>query len=219
MSTTLYVNTTSAPALLNVASATNTTTSMLGVYFATSTTFTATNVVVMGGGACRLNIASMLDQVRLMDGAQLDDFLFRVVCERYRYDPETAALSPQEYAIEAARGRGHVIPGGTYQLPDGASLTVERDGNYSVSDKEARVTYKSNRNREFNEYVNVSDVLERFMQYTSQMQITRKQFLEIPIQTFLMWLIIEAARKDGDTVRDDDVKQLELALGPPMVSR
>lgn len=103
---------------------------------------------------------------------------------------------------------------GNYKLADGATLTVHADGNYEFSDKDAKVTYKSNRNRDFNQFVNVSDILEMFMKHAAGMGLDRKQFLALPIQTFLMWLVIEAAKQDGEPVPEDEVKQLELALEP-----
>jgi hypothetical protein len=101
---------------------------------------------------------------------------------------------------------------GTYKLPDGAKLTINNDLNYAIEDKDAVITYAANRHRPWNPYVNVSDVLDQFMKYAAEMNLTRRQFLNLPIQTFLMWLIIEAARRDGEVPPAEDVQQLELAL-------
>jgi hypothetical protein len=101
---------------------------------------------------------------------------------------------------------------GTYALPDGAKLTIRSDLNYAIEDKDAVITYAASRHRPFNQFVNVSDVLDQFMKYAADMDLTRQQFLGLPIQTFLMWLVIEAAKRDGEVPPADDLRQLELAI-------
>ena len=45
------------------------------------------------------------------------------------------------------------------ELPDGAKLIVDAAGNYRIEDKDAKVTYKANRIREFSPHLNASDMV------------------------------------------------------------
>jgi hypothetical protein len=155
-----------------------------------------------------VSLDSVMAYLKQMPQVDMDNFIRRILSERYFADDDDSC--PIDRSKEAHQG--FQLPHGTYALPDGATLTINDDTSYQFCDKDAKVTYAANRNREFNEYVNVSDILDQFMQYASAMKLTRDQFLTIPIQTFLKWLIIEASRKDGETVPDHEVKQLELEL-------
>ena len=203
----------------NVPTGTPISTTVIQNIFATTNTSTPISTwygtfpqnAVVGWGTCKLDVDSVISQVRLMTADEFNRFIFQVLAERNWHQGY-----PHPLADAAARlyHSGFVLPSGTYHLPDGAVLTVEYDQSYKINDRDAKVTYAANRNREFNEYVNVSDILDQFMQYAARLKLTREQFLAIPIQTFLMWLIIEAAKKDGETPPDQEVKQLELALRP-----
>lgn len=91
---------------------------------------------------------------------------------------------------------------GEIHLPDGAILHCQ-NGNYKIEDKDARITYQANGNRAFNPYVNASDMLEEFIRFLSTLQITQSQFMDIPIEVFINWLIMKAAQKDGDSIPED----------------
>lgn len=93
---------------------------------------------------------------------------------------------------------------------DGSKLFVDEQGNYRIDDKNAKVTYRANRNREFNQYVNASDLLEEFIRFLGKNYgIRQGQIMDVPIQVFIEWLIVQAAIKDGDEYGDDQ-KLLEM---------
>lgn len=97
---------------------------------------------------------------------------------------------------------------GEVALPDGAVIEVEA-GAYRIRDDDAKIVYKANRVREFNEYLNVSDILEQFVGFMGQLGARQGDVLNTPIETFINWVIMQAAMKDGDPVPDD----VAVALG------
>ena len=105
-----------------------------------------------------------------------------------------------------------VVPGGrdvnlmsgyTYRLPDGSELHVDAQGNFRLEDAAAEVIYKANRIREFNPFLNASDLLARFIEYVGSVGVRQGEVFSLPIGLFINWLIIEAALKDGDAPPHD----------------
>lgn len=105
-------------------------------------------------------------------------------------------------------GHVDVSRGAQLNLPDGSKLHVQHDGNFKIDDSNAKVTYKSNNVREFNKFMNASDLLEDFIKDLGKVGIKQNQFLNIPIEAFINWLIHRAAEQDGDPP-PQDVKLLE----------
>lgn len=52
--------------------------------------------------------------------------------------------------------------------------------------------------REFNRYVNGSDLLQEFIRFLGQHQVRRAEALKIPLEHFIQWLIVEAAKADNE---------------------
>lgn len=96
----------------------------------------------------------------------------------------------------------------TLELPDGAKLILDQQGNYRLDDSDAKVVYQANRNREFSPYLNASDLLAEFVKYVGSLGVRREDVLHLPIHLFVSWLIIEAAERDGDA-RPEDVIPVE----------
>jgi hypothetical protein len=97
--------------------------------------------------------------------------------------------------------------GRKYDLPDGSKLEIDDNGNFIINDKDTKVTYKTNNIREFNKFINASDLLEMFIADCGDLGAKQNQILDIPIELFINWLIMEAAIADGDKP-PDDVKSL-----------
>jgi hypothetical protein len=97
---------------------------------------------------------------------------------------------------------------GEVKLPDGAKLIFD-NGNYRIEDQDAKITYKANRNREFNKYLNASDLLEEFIGYLGSLKLTKEEVLQVPIETFIMWLIISAAEADQEDKPSQEILMLE----------
>lgn len=84
------------------------------------------------------------------------------------------------------------------ETEDGTIIDIDSLGNISVCDKDARIIYKSNRIREFNRYLNASDLLEDFIRFAGKNGVRQGEVLQIPIEIFINWLIIEASKADGE---------------------
>ena len=50
----------------------------------------------------------------------------------------------------------------------------------------------------FNRYLNGSDLLEEFIKFCGDQGVKADQFMKLPIEFFLNWLILEAAEADGE---------------------
>jgi len=101
-----------------------------------------------------------------------------------------------------------------YELPDGALLDIDDLGNYKIQDQHAKVIYRANRVREFNRYLNASDLLEAFIDDVGKLDgVDQTQVLRLPIEAFINWLILQAATKDGDPT--DHLPSVAAALPSP----
>jgi hypothetical protein len=116
--------------------------------------------------------------------------------------------------VVVAAVQTELAKGQTYDLPDGGKLVIDDNGNYKVEEDDAKVVYQANRVREWSPYLNASDMLGKFMEQVATMGVSRKEVLQLPLELFVAWLVIEAAERDGDEVPEDvvPVKQ-HRALG------
>lgn len=83
-------------------------------------------------------------------------------------------------------------------LPDGAKINIRADGGYTIEDKQAKVVYRANRVREFNRYINASDLLEEFIRFAGAEGVRQGEFMRLPLKLFVAWLIVRAAEADGE---------------------
>jgi hypothetical protein len=89
------------------------------------------------------------------------------------------------------------------ELPDKSRFWVNPDGSYELYNDEAVVVHKANNIREFNRFLNASDLLEQFIRDLGQVGVKQDQVLEIPIGLFINWLIVKSAEQDGEEVPAD----------------
>lgn len=100
-----------------------------------------------------------------------------------------------------------------YVLPDGAVLRIDQHGNYGINDESAKVIYQACRRREFNPYLNASDLLVSFIKEVGHLDgVNQDEILRLPVEAFINWLVLQAATKDGD--RTDHLPKVEDALKP-----
>lgn len=115
-----------------------------------------------------------------------------------------------DYGSTAIKTDPKIHANTTYVLPDGAKLVVDDLGNYKIEDKDedkdAKVTYKANRLREFSPHLNASDMLSEFIKFVGSLGVNSSEFLNMPIELFINWLVIEAAERDGDAVPTDIIR-------------
>ncbi len=117
-------------------------------------------------------------------------------------------ISIADYVIEKIKLGDEL----TLKLPDDAKLIVDRNGSYRIEDKNAQVTYKANRIREFNTFLNASDRVEDFIRYCAGFDITQREMVDLPLRLFIMWLITEAATADEVVPEIEDIKRLNLGI-------
>lgn len=86
----------------------------------------------------------------------------------------------------------------TIKFPDDTLIDFKDNGSFTIKDKDAKVTYRANRSRDFNPFINASDKLEDFIRFCGDVGVKQKDMLEIPIKSFVQWLVLEAAKADGD---------------------
>lgn len=91
-----------------------------------------------------------------------------------------------------------VKKGWTVETPDNTIISIDDNGNIEIKDDEAKIIYKANRIREFNRYLNASDLLEEFIHFVGTLGAKQHEVLTIPIELFINWLIIEASKFDGE---------------------
>lgn len=88
------------------------------------------------------------------------------------------------------------------QTEDGTIININSIGNVEVIDSNARIIYKANNIREFNKYLNCSDLLEEFIRFSGELGVKQKEVLKIPIELFINWIILRAAEEDGEDTTD-----------------
>lgn len=86
----------------------------------------------------------------------------------------------------------------TITFPDGTIIHFEKNGSFKIEDQDAKVIYKAARVRDFNPFINASDKLEDFIKFCGSAGVRQGDMLGIPIKHFVQWLVIEAARVDGE---------------------
>ena len=87
---------------------------------------------------------------------------------------------------------------GLIKMKDHTLLRIHDDGNFEIHDGAAQTIYKSNRIRDFNKYIEGSSLLEDFIKDCGTAGIRQSEFMSIPIEVFIHWLIYKAALKDDD---------------------
>lgn len=102
-------------------------------------------------------------------------------------------VEDRPYRIRATPGRKCIV-----DLPDGAVLKVAADGSYVLEDKAAKVTYRACLVREFNPFINASDKVEDFIDYCGAHDVAQDEMLDMPLKLFIGWLMMEAAKADGE---------------------
>lgn len=89
------------------------------------------------------------------------------------------------------------------ELPDGTFVHVDKDGSYRIEDSQAKVIYKAEPARDFNVFMNASDRLEDFVRFCGQHGVTQDEMMHLPINLFVGWLVLEAAKADREPEPDD----------------
>jgi hypothetical protein len=102
------------------------------------------------------------------------------------------------YGVDIKTNQLNLKEGWKVVAKDGTVISLDDKGNVQVDDSNAKVVYKANTIRDFNKFLNASDLLEQFIRFTGTFGVRQSEVLNIPIETFINWLIIEAAKMDGE---------------------
>lgn len=102
------------------------------------------------------------------------------------------------YGIDVNRHVVRAQRGWSIETPDGTVVEIDFNGNIKIIDDNAKVVYKANRLRDFNRYINASDLLEDFIRFAGEHGAKQGDVLSIPIEVFINWLIVEASKADGE---------------------
>jgi hypothetical protein len=106
------------------------------------------------------------------------------------------------YGVDIKKNQLNLKQGWKVVAKDGTVISLDDKGNVQVDDSNAKVVYKANTIRDFNKFLNASDLLEQFIRFTGTFGVRQSEVLNIPIETFINWLIIEAAKMDGEQPPD-----------------
>lgn len=107
-----------------------------------------------------------------------------------------------------------LLAGRTYKMPDGSKVILDHQGGFRVDDAKARVIYQANRVREFNPFLNASDLLDEYITELAPLGVRQDQVLNLAIEHFICWLVHKAAERDCDAPPKDVPK-----LPPPEAFR
>lgn len=113
------------------------------------------------------------------------------------------------YVHRDKKGRLILRAGDKIVLPDDTEIIVDTTGNYLINDKDAKVVYKANRSRDFNRYINASDLLEDFLGYLRSMGVKRREVMKVDLGVFISWLVIAAAEADQIEKPQEEVLMIE----------
>jgi len=91
-----------------------------------------------------------------------------------------------------------LMRGRTYDMPDGSKVAIDQDGGFQIDDKDAKVLYRASHMRDFNPFMNASDLLEAYITELVPLGVRQDQVLHLEIERFIFWLIHKAAEHDHD---------------------
>ena len=86
----------------------------------------------------------------------------------------------------------------TYAVPPGTTqVTIPK---WNTSDPEWHEFQQTRRPppREFNRYINASDLLEEFIAWVGSQGIRQSEFADLPVDLFIKWLVIRACEEDQE---------------------
>lgn len=161
----------------------------------TSSTCTATAVTVNASGGWNLH-GNPLSPIVLQQYVRGTSKLNKLQAALHRQAMSQLALNDEV-------PEGNELGEGEYELPDGARLIIDAAGNYRLDDKQAKVVYRANRMRNFNPFINASDLVADFIKDLRHLSVPQDRALAVPMELFINWLIHRAADADGEPAPED----------------
>jgi hypothetical protein len=94
-------------------------------------------------------------------------------------------------------------PGFQYKGVDGTIIEVDATGNFTIRDENAQITYLATRVRNFNRFVNGSDLVGEFIEDLGRLGATQEQAAAASIEMLIRWLVHKAAEHDQEAPPED----------------
>lgn len=98
-----------------------------------------------------------------------------------------------------------------YSVPYGTTSVSYPQFNYNSSDWYDFERERQPPPREFNRYVNGSDLLEEFIGWLGTQGVRQSEFMALPIELFIKWLIVRACEED----HEEPPEQVAIPAPPP----
>lgn len=111
-----------------------------------------------------------------------------MIKHNYNWDPYFATTSTTTTAYTDVT---YVVPAGTRQVTFPKWNTNDPD--YQEFEQTRRPPP-----REFNRYINASDLLEEFIAWVGQQGVRQGEFMDLPVDLFVKWLVIRACEEDQE---------------------
>ena len=124
-----------------------------------------------------------------------------------------STISPTFYSF-AQNGTTPTNSGTSTNWISGLSSTTATTANFTVGSNALTVTYgipaqggripiptiqgRSNPPRDFNRYLNASDMLEEFIRFCGRLGVSQAEMMSLPVELFANFLVTEAAKEDGE---------------------
>lgn len=120
----------------------------------------------------------------------------------YSTNPATADDDIFEEALWSEHLQGHKkVVGkhyvGEIHLVDGTIIKCDK-GNAEIIYSDGKRVYRPCAIRDFNRFLNASDMLELFLKEVAPLARSKHEFLNLPVELFIKWLVIKAAEQDGE---------------------
>lgn len=119
---------------------------------------------------------------------------------------ESLDVGEETASLEIVPGQDTIL-----KLPDGTHIWLNEKGGYKIYHGDGKITYKANTVREFNRFLNASDLLEQFIRDLGHVGVKQDEVLEIPVGLFINWLIIKSAEQDQEPI-PKDIPSLRQAI-------
>lgn len=120
------------------------------------------------------------------------------------------------------------LPGNIMVREDDDKIVIRLSPDYYIEIQEGKVKlygesqlkYKNIPTKEFNKYINTSDILEDFMGLIKSLKISKEEMLNLPLKLFIQFLIIKAIEEDGEEVPNDIIPiEKHPALPSPIYNK
>ncbi len=106
----------------------------------------------------------------------------------------SAATTTTANWVTANWTTGTATPTQSFRIGTNNGITLTTNPQASITNQQPPVGAP----REFNKYVNASDLLEEFIRWLGTQKVKQHEVLALPLELFVKWLVINASEADGE---------------------